>query len=175
MASSLWRIPVLVLLMAGGARGRGDEEPLPEYQVKAMYLCRIAALVEYPNREVGTYKVGVLGSSPFRRDLHKLMDAQTVRGLPIQVKYGRRIEELLDCQLVFICESEEYLIEDILVPLRGRPILTVSDSQAAALKGVMVSFFYDRRRVGLEVNLEAVRGGKLALSSYLLKIAKVVR
>ncbi len=168
--------PLLALFAAYADEG----ERVPEYQVKALYLGRLPAFVEWPATPAGepkaeAFRLGVLGASPFNDPLAELLGSKTILGLPVRVKYARSLDELLDCRMIFICESERYWVPEILAQLRGRPILTVGDAPDFALKGVMVSFFLDHKHVSLQVNRSALRASGLDLSSHLLKLAKVVQ
>ena len=179
MAVPDWRVSVLPFVVALPAWA-GEESPLPEYQVKAMYLARIPAYVEWPSLPPGSavpdgFHIGVLGRSPFGEDLARLMDVRTVRGVPIKVKQAWRVEELLHCQVIFICASKADELEEILARVRGLPILIVSDAPEGVFYGAMVTFSLDHKRVILEVNLSAAKASRLSFSSFLLKNAKVLK
>ena len=53
-------------------------------------------------------------------------------------------------------------------------MLTVSDIEQSAYRGVMIRFLTERNKIRLRVNLEAVKGARLTLSSKLLRAAEIV-
>jgi hypothetical protein len=92
----------------------------------------------------------------------------------VRIKYLKNLKGIEDCDLVFICESEQERIPEILDRLKARPVLTISDCSDGARKGVMVNFMIDERRVRFEINLGAVKSSGLNPSSHLLKVAKAI-
>jgi hypothetical protein len=171
----------LVLALEPGATARGGLQvgKLPEYQVKAKFLGALAEYVNWPSRPWQADKdrpivLGVVGNSPFDQFLDETFARQTIKGHKVRIVYPKNIYNTLSCDLLFICESEADRIQDILSPLKGKPILTVGDSPEFAKKGVMLNFFMDRDRILFEINLNAVRSSGLEISSHVLKLAKIV-
>ena len=75
------------------------------------------------------------------------------------------------CQVVFISSSEDPRLEEILAGLADRPVLTVSEGEAAAAKGAIIGLVLEENRVRFEVNVGAARRAKLRLGSQLLRVA----
>jgi hypothetical protein len=62
----------------------------------------------------------------------------------------------------------------VLDSLKGRPILTVGDTDRFAGRGGMIRFVTDRNRIRLRINLEAATAANLKISSKLLRPAEIV-
>jgi hypothetical protein len=62
----------------------------------------------------------------------------------------------------------------ILQRTKGHFILTVGDTTGFAQQGVMVNFYQEGDRLRLEVNLRSLQAGQIAVSSHVLKLAKIV-
>jgi hypothetical protein len=148
----------------------------PEYQVKAEYLGVLAEYVNWPQAAAGaSFVIGILGASPFEDRLEGVFRSRQVKGKPVNIVNLRNLDQVGQCSMVFICESEEGRLPEVLAALRGRPILTIGDSRTYARKGVMINLFLESERVKFEVNLGAVRGSGFEISSHLLKLAKIVQ
>ena len=59
--------------------------------------------------------------------------------------------------------------------MRGRPVLTVTETPQALEHGSMINFILEQRRVRFEISTEATDQAGLTVSSRLLAIAMRVR
>ena len=97
-----------------------------------------------------------------------------MNGRPLIVARYRRVQEIGDCQILFISRSETAQLEQILASLAGKPVLTVGDVEGFARRGGMIDLATVSGRIELRINLEAARAARLTMSSKLLRPAKVV-
>ncbi|HEX3730370.1 MAG TPA: YfiR family protein, partial [Opitutaceae bacterium] len=153
-------------------------EPSREYQVKAVFLYNFAQFVEWPPQAFASASapltIGILGDDPFDGVLDEILRGEVLRGHRMQVRRSQREEDLADCQLLFISQSEKPRMPRIMAGLRPRPILTVSEVDGFAQLGGMVNFYRDGARVRFELNPGAARQGGLKFSSQLLSVGKIV-
>ncbi|MHC4883770.1 MAG: YfiR family protein, partial [Planctomycetota bacterium] len=78
--------------------------------------------------------------------------------------------------VVFITsDTSPEQIQAILAACKGRPILTIGESNGMAQAGCMINFVKVGKKLRFEVNLDACREGGLKLSSELLKLARIVK
>jgi hypothetical protein len=75
---------------------------------------------------------------------------------------------------VFVSEREEVRLPDILNGLRGSSALIVGEGTKFAERGGGVQFFLENNRLRFAVNVDAVQRARLAVSSKLLALAKIV-
>lgn len=157
--------------------GTGLAAPTPA-QVEAVFLFNFTQFVDWPPQafaEPGApIIIGVLGSDPFGAALDEVVRGEVVRGHPLVVHRAQHIEELADCQILFISRSERARVAPILATLKGSNILTVSDLDEFAKEGGMICFVLMDNKVRLRVNLEATKTAGLTLSSKLLRVAQIV-
>jgi hypothetical protein len=71
--------------------------------------------------------------------------------------------------------TEQSRLGQILAVLHKEAVLTVSDMPKFSLRGGMIQFVQEGKKVRFEVNLSAVQQAGLSLSSELLKVATAVR
>jgi hypothetical protein len=169
---------LLLLLLAYGSGLAAQSAPTTEYQLKAVFLFNFAQFVEWPQGEFADpatpLVIGVLGQDPFGAYLDATVRGETVNGRPLAVRRYRRVEEIRNCQILFVSRPEEGHLGEILDSLKGRSVLTVSDADRFAPHGGMIGFVMDRNRIRLRINLDAARAANLTISSKLLRPAQIV-
>ena len=121
------------------------------------------------------FQIGVLGISRFQSYLDETCRGRMLRGSPVQVKYAQRLQDLVGCQLLFICDSEAYRLVEVLRVFSGKPVVTIGDTPGFAIQGTMVNFFLDQKQIRMEVNLPVVKSSGLEISPQVLKFSKIVQ
>jgi hypothetical protein len=149
-----------------------------EYQVKAVFLFNFSRFVEWPASAFASpdapFVVGVFGHDPFGADLDEVVKGETVNGRPLVVKRLQTVAEAAACQIVFIHQSEEKRLAEVIASLGHRSTLTVSDVPGTAQRGVMIRLVTEKGRVRMRVNVDSARAADLTISSNLLRAAEVV-
>jgi hypothetical protein len=118
--------------------------------------------------------IGILGTDPFGRFLDETVRGETVGGRPIEVQRYRRLDEIKQCQILYLHSSEARVLNAVLQESRDKPILTVSDIDGAAIRGVMIRMMTESNRIRLRINLDSARAANLTISSKLLRTAEVI-
>ena len=90
------------------------------------------------------------------------------------VRRSSDVNALVDCQLVFVSASEAERLEPILSALRGKPILSVGETEGFARGRGVVRMILVENHVRLRINLEAARRARLSISSKLLRQAEIL-
>lgn len=170
---------VLFLALALLVRDVGlAAEPSREYQVKAVFVYNFAQFTEWPSnafaRPDSPIVIGILGNNPFGDFLQETIRNETVHGRRLVIEHFQRVEEIKNCHILYVGQSEADRLDHDLDVLKGRPVLTVSDIEHAAYRGVMVRLYMQANKVRLRVNLDDVRAAGLSLSSKLLRVAEVI-
>ena len=170
-------LPWLVVWLGGVASPQAQPR-VSDREVKAVFLFNFAQFVEWPQAAFENPQspivIGVLGEDPFSRTLDDVVKGETVRNRQLIVTRYRRVEDIMTCHILFVSASETQRYEPILASLRGRPTLTVGETEGFATRGGMVRFVSERNRVGLHVNVGAAKAAGLTISSNLLRPAKIV-
>jgi hypothetical protein len=150
-----------------------------EYQVKAAFLYNFAQFVDWPSATfVNTntpFSIGILGDDPFDGSLDETIQGETVNGHKIAAVRSQRIEDLKNCQIIFVCRSEKKRVAEILTELDSKPILTVSEIDGFARDGGGINFFLAGSKVRFEINPGAAQSDGLKISSQLLSLGKIVQ
>jgi YfiR/HmsC-like len=147
-------------------------------EVEAVFLFNFSQFVEWPPQAFAEPSspivICVLGSDPFGTTLDEVIRGETVQGRALTVRRFQRVEDLTDCQILFISRSEQARLQPILKTLQGRSILTVSDLEEFAGDGGVICFVLVDNKIRLRVNLHAAKAAGLTLSSKLLRPAQIV-
>jgi hypothetical protein len=166
----------VLLALAAGVTSAQVPPRIPEYQAKATILKALGNYTRWPGGRVQNkaFTIGILGSSPFGRHLEAQVRNQQVRGQGISLlpMHSPNPGQIQACDILFICESESDRLSEVLAHCQGRPILTIGDTPGYGHRGVMLNFTFAAHLLGLEVNLQAIKGAGLEVSSSFLTLAK---
>lgn len=152
--------------------------PIREYQVKAVFLFNFTQFVEWPAEafahSTAPLVIGVLGEDPFGAFLDETVRGETASGRSLIVERYRRVQEIGNCQVLFISRSESDRLDQILASLAGKPVLTVGDIEGFAVRGGVIRLATVGGKVRLRINLNSAKAAKLIISSKLLRPAEIV-
>ena len=88
-------------------------------------------------------------------------------------RFGK-VEEVADCDILFISSSERNNLQRILEVLHTAPVLTIGDMDRFAERGGMINLTTEEKRVRFEINVEAAERAGLRPGSQLLRLARIV-
>jgi hypothetical protein len=155
------------------------EEVPKEYQLKAVLLFRLAQFTDWPSEAFADSEsplvIGILGGNPFGPALEIATKGETAHGRPIKVKYFRTPDDASGCHMLYIARTEAGRVRKILNEYEKKSVLTVSDIEDFARIGGMVRFLPEDNKVGLRVNLEAVKTAGLTIDARLLRMAQILK
>lgn len=160
-------------LMGVPARAAGD---FTEYEVKAVFLFNFVQFVKWPpttfSDASAPFVIGILGNDPFGKALENTIRGEVVEGRKLTLRRAQRVEDVTDCHVIYISQSEEGRIGDILAKLRPTNALTVSDISQFCRQGGMIGFVIEGGKVRFEIKSGTAKNAGLQISSRLLKLAK---
>jgi len=171
---SIW---LVILLWPDFFASQIRAQAFKEYDLKATFLYHLAQFVEWPPEAFPTEDtplvIGILGLDPFGKILDEIVDGEVVKNRNLKVRRFSSMEEVKLCHILFISQSESKRLEQIVAALKGRSILTVSDSVGFTRYGGMIRFVTEKNKVRLRINLEAATAANLTISSKLLRPAEI--
>ena len=161
----------LFLVHAQNAHGAD----ISEYDLKAAYLFNFLSFAEFPKSEtpIETYQICVFNGSQLRQHFSSI-DGESLKGLPVKVKFITSTAALSGCHLVFIPKSSNSKAAGIVNKTAGKPVLTIGEVKGFCEKGGMLNFFTLDNKLRFEVNLKKTRDEGINLRSKLLKRARLV-
>jgi uncharacterized protein DUF4154 len=174
-----WRLAGLGILgWAAAPNLSAEAAPAGEYQIKAVFVYNFAHFVQWPPDALPAgptpLVIGILGTDPFGAYLDEAVRGEKIDGHPLAVQRFARIEDVRDCQILFISQSENDRLDRILGDLKGRSILTVSEAAGFGGRGGMIGLVTVDHKIRLKINVGAARASTLTISSKLLRPAEIV-
>ena len=175
-------IPVLLLILlwassvqTAGAAARVQVQSAPEVSVKASYLVRFAAFVEWPARAFATPQspviLCVVGRDPFGTNLTRAAAGQSAYGRPLVVRRPSTAAAAVGCHILYVGRDGA----DVRRGLGTRPgLLVVTDAAVAPERG-MIHFVLSDARVRFHIDQRAATASGLSISSRLLNLALTVQ
>lgn len=149
-----------------------------EYAVKAAYLYKFAAFVEWPRSSFPAadtpLNLCIVGFDPFGADLDQAIAGQRIGERPIVARRLARAHPDAGCHITYIGGSRAESVADGLATLRGSPTLTITDQSMGSARGA-IHFVVKDQRVRFHINDEAAEQNRLSISSKLLRLALSVR
>ncbi|HXL72628.1 MAG TPA: YfiR family protein, partial [bacterium] len=149
-----------------------------EYQIKAVFLFNFVQFVQWPADTFTApdepFCIGILGDDPFGDFMDKTIEGEKINGHPLIIRRYTAVEEVQDCQILFISSSETPKMAGILDTLKTRSILTVSDADDFIKNGGIIRFFTEDNKIHLRINLEAAKSVNLTISSEVLRLSNIV-
>ena len=182
----------LVALLIGPVAGAAELDAERVSAVKAAYLRYIAEYTTWPAQQTAgapaaqrgrvPIMIGLLGSDPngvttLIRRRAESGEGLSAQGRPLQVMNiepsdvpGALLQQLEQCNVLFISEDAAHRWQSIHALLGNRAIVTVGESAGFAQRRGMIEFVIDvdAGRVRMHINLDAVNRADLTLSARLL-------
>ena len=146
-----------------------------EYLVKSSFIEKFARFTEWKSNFISeNFVIGVLGKSPFSGELEILAEKTKIKNKPIEINYIKDYQDILNCQVLFICSSEKDNLPDIINYLGNSNVLLVGDTPGFSEKGVHFNFYLTSKgTIHFEINRRAMEKAGLIADIHLLSIGKI--
>lgn len=161
---------LVLATVAVGSAPLEAQAPVPEYALKAEVLLKVLSYVQWPSGpEPAGWPIDivVVGKSPFGTYLDDYARARTIQRRPIRVRYQAKAADVGPCHAIFICRSEAGRADAVLAWARNHQVLTVSDDESLARRGVMVNLVLEGHLVRLAVSPSAAAAAGITLTRLL--------
>jgi hypothetical protein len=143
--------------------------------VKAAFLSKFGSYVGWPGTAgAGPINLCLVGSDPFGRFIEDAVRGQQVGGRPLRLQRLASAEGAGGCHIAFVQGSSPVATGAMLQSLRGKPVLTVTDSRGGGQQG-MVHFVIHQGRVRFHIDDAGAAQSRLSISSRLLGLAVSVK
>jgi hypothetical protein len=165
-----------------------EKEPVAvaSQTVFATILYKLPAYIDWPtntlagtnhlastNAPAGTnspWRIGLLGPSPLDDIMEKAVQNRLQQQRGFAVYHAATVEQLPECDIVFISLKTRSERHAALKALNGRPVLTVSPAAGFLEDGGVIRLRV-RRTVEMEINLDQARANGLGIQTRLLEVA----
>jgi hypothetical protein len=167
----------LIALLAGAALASAQPaSPARESAVKAAFLYKFAAFVEWPP---GTFQrpdqllvIGVSGDDEIADDLEQLVAGRSDQR-PVTVRRLHDEAATSGVHGLFVARRREARLREVLDADKG-PVLLVTEQPGALRRGSVLNFSAEGGRVRFGASLTSAEARNLKLSARLLAVAQVI-
>lgn len=161
-------------LWLSASTGRGAEDaPYSEDAVKAAYLHRFAAYVEWPasSSAHGPFVIGVMGSDDVLAQLQRLLPAINIKGREASARAVRKATDLEDVSLLYIGPGQLAAARPLLAAAAAHTVLVVTDDPRGLDAGAVINFVRRGSNLRFEVSQVAADRRGLKVDAALLAVA----
>ncbi len=166
-----------------------SDSTFEEYAVKAAFLELVSNYIEWPaeqdmNDKSRPFVITVIGENPFiitRKGknttgdwLTTLYESQKIKDRKVEIRYISEIEDIPGCHILFVSRSMKKKLSEIVEAARQRPILTVSDTEGFAKKGIYINLYIENYKTRYEINQTCLKSSPLIISYKLFEWGKQV-
>ena len=146
-------------------------------KLKAVFIYNFTEYIQWPDAKTSApFVIAIIGKSPLVIPLKEIAQKKKVSGnRKIEIKLLKNIESIKTCQILFISASEKKKLAEIVKKVKGKHILTISDSKGFAARGVAINFVRIGEKVKFEMNRNVITHSGFKVSSQLLKLAIPIR
>lgn len=159
-------IPMLLFLFLGNFTLIAQNE-----KFKALFLYNFIKNVEWPQASnQNDLIIGVLGNSPIAKELETITISQRSSGQPLKVKVFSGLDEITDCQLIYVSPNKAGIIPQLIAKTNGNHILIISDSKGGIQQGSGINFIMDGDKLKFEICKHNIEQKGLKVSTNLLNL-----
>ncbi len=149
-----------------------------EYLLKAAFLYNFAKFIQWHDSAFKNPEDPVLlcllNGEAFGNAIETIRDKEVSNKRKLSVRLCKSVKEVSGCHILFIASSESENLPSILSLTQTAPMLTVSDTEGFAQRGVMLNLVNIDNKIRFESNMNALNSMPFKLSSQLLKLAIIV-
>lgn len=150
-----------------------------EYILKAVALEKIAMFITWPGETDKTihsqdFVIAVLANKKFGNILEDIYRDKKIKDKPVSIIQITTIDELIQCDILFIPSIKTNELQHVLDGLKEKPILTISDTEGFAESGCFINFYEFENKLRFEINQKAMLNTGFSIDFRLLRVSKVI-
>jgi hypothetical protein len=171
------KIGFMIVLMFGfGIRLMSQSE---EFTMKAVALEKISLFISWPantlkSNSTQEFVIGIYGQNPFKEILEDVYKDKKIKDRKVKIITITNIQEITECQLLFIPKIKTSDLSKVLNYVKGKPILTISDSEGFAEVGCFINFYEYENKLRFEINQKSMEDAGFTIDYRLLRVSKVL-
>lgn len=152
---------------------RAQDTPYAEDAVKAAYLHRFAAYVEWPTppQPDTPFIIGVMGSDAVMAQLQRVLPQINVQGRAAEARSVKRVADLENVSVLYIAPGQLAAARALLAAAASHAVLVVTDDDRGLDAGGVINFLRKGANVRFEVSLPAADRYGLKIDAALLAVA----
>ena len=168
-------LAVCITLFSAISTPAADDEPSESYNedyIKALYLINLSQFVSWENTEQHL-EICVVGGAELNAQLFQISKNTGLSNV-LAIKSRESSSDLKSCNIVYISQTAELEIQQILYKVSTYPILTVSDIKDFINQDGMVGLSSINNTIKIEINNTLLKKKGISADPELLEIARRV-
>lgn len=145
-----------------------------ERRLEAVFLGRFANYIEWPDPSRGKFVITLIDENPFGSLLDELYKDKRIHGKPIEVRYATRVDEIGQCDLLFITLDTVASRQAAIDHAQRNGILTISEALGFAERGGIIQLNFVDQKTRIKINHDAAVRSGIRIGAPLLSIASVI-
>ena len=161
-----------------GMTRTADAQNATTGEVKAAFIYNFARFTEWPiaafSSPSSPFLIGVTGDELMRQTVEAVVKGKAVGGRQLRTRPVKDEKDLGDIQMLFVGESSNSRVGELVKALKGQPVLTVGAVDRFCDRGGMINFLLEDNRVRFEIRVDATEQAGLKVSSRVLTLARTI-
>lgn len=150
-----------------------------EYTLKAVAFEKLSLFITWKATAIQDnsskeFVIAVLGKNPFGNTLKEVYENKKIKDKTVRIIYAKNIKDLTSCQILFISKTDMSELQKVLNYIKGRPILTISDTEGFAEAGCCINFYNYENKLRFEINQKCMIDAGFAIDYRLLRVSKIL-
>ncbi len=167
----LRQIAVLLLLALPGMASHPQVSSEP--QLKAAFVVNFLKYVEWPASSASTATICLFGRDTLGSYL-STYEGRLIGGRELRVRRINGPDQVAECQVLFIPETEDARVGVVLRWADGLPVLTVSDVDGFARQNGAIALVRADGRLQFDINVDVLNRAGLKPHSQMMRLARQV-
>jgi hypothetical protein len=146
------------------------------YKFEAIYIYSFTKYLSWPDNTIkNQFVVGIYGYSPMQQELVSVTNGKSVGDKSISVKNYNSLEEIENCQILFVSTEYEGDLPELTKIANTKHILLITDGNDMSGKGAGINLVNVDGKQKFELNEAAVKKAGLKISNQLIPLAILVK
>ena len=144
---------------------------------QSLFIYNFTKYIKWPDSyNSGKFVIGVIGNSPIIESINSMVVSKkkTKAGSVIEVKAYASIDEIGDCNILFVSEDAVDILGQIDDKMAAKPILIITDSPGMATQGSVINFVEKDGKFKFELNESNASSRGLVVSGSLTSLAILI-
>lgn len=142
--------------------------------IRASIIGKIGHFITWPAINAEQFNLCVSRKAPLLPAIQSYFASETLASKSVNLMLFDRIDNLKDCQIVYIHPELEFQFTAILSQIQNLPVLIIDEKRNAVEEGAHVDFYIDDNKMHIEINRTALTRSNLTASYHLLKVVRLV-
>jgi len=144
-----------------------------EKELQTVIVGKLAKYISW-HKEIPNNFVIVVLKNQFGKLFDETYLNKRIKSKPVKIKYITNINQLNDCEILFISKANNNLNE-ILKYTKNKNILTISPKRGFAQKGGDIQLYFVGQLLKLKINIDMMQKKGFKVDKILLRVVNIVK